>query len=84
MSKVELRINELIDAYKNKIDEIRKLNELEKAFLDDELEVNHKEQMFTQFKEINKYDLELMVLEQIVESLEYVRTGKYKREGKEI
>lgn len=30
------------------------------------------------------YDCELMVLEQIVESLEYVRTGEYKREGKEI
>lgn len=43
MSKVELRLNVLIDAYKNKMDEIRKLNELEKAFLDDELEVNHNE-----------------------------------------
>lgn len=43
MSIVELRLNELIDACKNKMDEIRKLNELEKAFLDDELEVNHKE-----------------------------------------
>lgn len=84
MSKVELRLNVLIEAYKNKMDEIRKLNELEKAFLDDELEVNHNEQMFTQFKEIDKYDFELMVLEQIVESLEYVRTGEYKREGKEI
>ena len=84
MSKVELRLNELIDAYKNKMDEIRKLNELEKAFLDDELEVNHNEQMFTQFKGIDKYGFELMVLEQIVESLEYVRTGEYKREGKEI
>lgn len=86
MSKVELRLNVLIEAYKNKMDEIRKLNELEKAFLDDELEVNHNEQMFTQFKAIDKYDkgidkydFELMVLEQIVESLEYVRTGEYKR-----
>ena len=60
------------------MDEIRKLNELEKAFLEDELEVNHNEQMFTQFKGIDKYDFELMVLEQIVESLEYVRTGEYK------
>lgn len=84
MSKVELRLNVLIEAYKNKMDEIRKLNELEKAFLDDELEVNHNEQMVTQFKGIDKYDFELMVLEQIVESLEYVRTGEYKREGKEI
>ncbi|WP_462289450.1 hypothetical protein [Holdemanella biformis] len=84
MSKVELRLNVLIDAYKNKMDEIRKLNELEKAFLDDELEVNHNEQMFTQFKAIDKYDFELLILEQIVESLEYVRTGEYKREGKEI
>lgn len=84
MPKVELRLNGLIDAYKNKMDEIRKLNELEKAFLDDELEVNHNEQMVTQFKGIDKYDFELMVLEQIVESLEYVRTGEYKREGKEI
>lgn len=69
MSKVELRLNVLIEAYKNKMDEIRKLNELEKAFLDDELEVNHNEQMFIQFKGIDKYDFELMVLEQIVESL---------------
>lgn len=84
MSKVELRLNVLIEAYKNKMDEIRKLNELEKAFLDDELEVNHNEQMVTQFKGIDKYDFELMVLEQIVESLEYVRTGEYKREDKEI
>ena len=84
MSKVELRLNLLIDAYKNKIDEIRKLNELEKAFLDDELEVNHNEQMFTQFKGINKYDYDLLILEQIVKSLEYVRTGEYKREDKEI
>ena len=84
MSKGELRLNVLIEAYKNKMDEIRKLNELEKAFLDDELEVNHNEQMFIQFKGIDKYDFELMVLEQIVESLEYVRTGEYKREGKEI
>lgn len=37
MSKVELRLNTLIDAFKNKMDEIRKLNELEKALLDDEL-----------------------------------------------
>lgn len=84
MSKVELRLNVLIDAYKNKMDEIRKLNELEKAFLDDELEVNYNEQMSTQFKTIDKYDFELLILEQIVESLEYVRTGEYKREGKEI
>lgn len=84
MSKVELRLNVLIDAYKNKMDEIRKLNELEKAFLDDELEVNHNEQMFTQFKAIDKYDFELMVLEQIVESLEYVKTGEYKRGDKGI
>lgn len=67
MSKVELRLNGLIDAFKNKMDEIRKLNELEKAFLDDELEVNHNKQMFTRFKKIDKYDFELMVLEQIVE-----------------
>ena len=80
MSKVELRLNVLIEAYKNKMDEIRKLNELEKAFLDDELEVNHNEQMFTQFKGIDKYDFELMVLEQIVESLEYVKTGERKME----
>lgn len=79
MSKVELRLNLLIDAYKNKMDEIRKLNELEKAFLDDELEVNHNEQMFTQFKGINKYDYDLLILEQIVKSLEYVRTGEYKK-----
>lgn len=79
MSNVELRLNALIDVFKNKMDEIRKLNELEKAFLDDELEVNHKEKMFKQFKGIDKYDFELMVLEQIVESLEYVRTGEYKR-----
>lgn len=58
MSTVELRLNELIDACKNKMDEIRKLNELEKAFLDDELEVNHKEKMFTRLKEIDKYDFE--------------------------
>ena len=32
MSKVELRLNGLIDALKNKMDEIRKLKELEKAF----------------------------------------------------
>lgn len=84
MSKVELRLNGLIDALKNKIDELRKSKELEKAFLDDELEVNDNEQMFTQFKEICKYDSELMILEEIVKSLEYVRTGEYKREGKEI
>lgn len=66
------------------MDEIRKLNELEKAFLDDELEVNDNEQMFTQFKVICKYDSKLMILEEIVKSLEYVRTGEYKREGKEI
>lgn len=84
MSKVELRLNVLIEAYKNKMDEIRKLNELEKAFLDDELEVNHNEQMVTQFKGIDKYDFELMVLEQIVESLEYVKTGEYKRGDKGI
>lgn len=57
MSTVELRLNELIDACKNKMDEIRKLNELEKAFLDDELEVNHKEKMFTRLKEIDKKDV---------------------------
>ena len=84
MSKVELRLNELIDAFKNKMDEIRKLNELEKALLDDELEVNHNEQMFTQFKGIDKYDFELFILEQIVKSLEYVRTGEYKKGDKEI
>lgn len=84
MSKVELRLNGLIDAFKNKMDEIRKLNELEKALLDDELEVNHNEQMFTQFKGIDKYDFELLILEEIVKSLEYVRTGEYKREDKEI
>lgn len=28
MTKVELRLNVLIDAYKNKMDKIRKLNEL--------------------------------------------------------
>lgn len=84
MSKVELRLNELINGFKYKMDEIRKLSELEKAFLDDELEVNHNEQMFTQFKGIDKYDFELFILEQIVKSLEYVRTGEYKREDKEI
>lgn len=82
MSKVELRLNTLIDAFKNKMDEIRKLNELEKALLDDELEVNHNEQMFTQFKGIYEYDFKLMILEEIVKSLEYVRTGEYKREDK--
>lgn len=78
MTEMEYRLNALINAFKNKMDKIRKLNELEKAILDDELEVNHNEQMFTQFKGIDKYDFELMVLEQIVESLEYVRTGEYK------
>lgn len=82
MSKVELRLNTLIDAFKNKMDEIRKLNELEKTLLDDELEVNHNEQMFTQFKGIDKYDFKLMILEEIVKSLEYVRTGEYKIEDK--
>ena len=82
MSKVELRLNTLIDAFKNKMDEIRKLNELEKALLDDELEVNHNEQMFTQFKGIDKYDFKLMILEEIVKLLEYVRTGEYKIEDK--
>lgn len=75
MSKVELRLNELINGFKYKMDEIRKLSELEKALLDDELGVNHNEQMFIQFKGIDKYDLELFILEQIVKSLEYVRTG---------
>lgn len=79
MSKVELRLNGLIDAFKNKMDEISKLKEFEKALLDDELEVNHNEQMFTQFKGIDKYDFELLILEEIVKSLEYVRTGEYKR-----
>lgn len=83
MSKVELRLNGLIDAFKNKMDEISKLKEFEKALLDDELEVNHNEQMFTQFKGIDKYDFELLILEEIVKSLEYVRTGEYKR-AKEI
>ncbi len=82
MSKVELRLNELINGFKYKMDEIRKLSELEKAFLDDELEVNHNEQMFTQFKGIDKYDFELFILEQIVKSLEYVRTGEYKKGDK--
>ena len=82
MSKVELRLNELINGFKHKMDEIRKLSELEKAFLDDELEVNHNEQMFTQFKGIDKYDFELFILEQIVKSLEYVRTGEYKKGDK--
>lgn len=84
MSKVELRLNGLIDALKNKIDELRKSKELEKAFLDDELEVNDNEQMSTQFKIICKYDSKLMILEEILKSLEYVRTGEYKREDKEI
>lgn len=79
MSKVELRLNGLIDALKNKMDEIRKLKELEKAFLDDELEVSHNEQTFTQLKKIDKYDFQLLILEDIVKSLEYVRTGEYKR-----
>ena len=84
MSTVELRLNELIDALKNKMDEIRKLKELEKALLDDELEVSHNEPTFTQLKKINKYDFQLLIFEEIVKSLEYVRTGEYKREGKEI
>lgn len=82
MSKVELRLNGLIDALKNKIDELRKSKELEKAFLDNELEVNDNEQMLTQFKVICKYDSKLMILEEILKSLEYVRTGEYKREDK--
>lgn len=82
MSKVELRLNGLIDALKNKIYELRKSKELEKAFLDDELEVNDNEQMSTQFKIICKYDSKLMILEEILKSLEYVRTGEYKREDK--
>lgn len=40
--------------------------------------------MFTQFKAIDKYDFELLILEQIVRSLEYVRTGEYKRGDKGI
>lgn len=84
MSTVELRLNELIDALKNKMDEIRKLKELEKALLDDELEVSHNEPTFTQLKKIDKYDFQLLIFEEIVKSLEYVRTGEYKREGKEI
>lgn len=84
MSKVELRLNGLIDALKNKMDEIRKLKELEKAFLDDELEVSHNEPTFTQLKKIDRYDFQLLILEDIVKSLEYVRTGEYKREDKEI
>lgn len=84
MSKVELRLNGLIDALKNKIDELRKSKELEKAFLDNELEVNDNEQMLTQFKVICKYDSKLMILEEILKSLEYVRTGEYKRGDKEI
>ena len=83
MTEMEYRLNALIDAFKNKMDKIRKLKELEKALLDGELEVNHNEQMFTQFKG-DKYDFELFILEQIVKSLEYVRTGEYKREGNEI
>lgn len=83
MTEMEYRLNALIDAFKNKMDEIRKLSELEKALLDDELEVNHNEQMFTQFKG-DKYDFELFILEQIVKSLEYVRTGEYKKGDKEI
>lgn len=84
MSKVELRLNGLIDAFKNKMDEIRKLKELEKAFLDAELEVSHNEPTFTQLKKIDKYDFQLLILEEIVKSLEYVRTGEYKRGNKEI
>ena len=84
MTEMEYRLNALIDAFKNKMAKIRKLKELEKALLDGELEVNHNEQMFTQFKGIYKYDFELVILEQIVKSLEYVRTGEYKREGNEI
>lgn len=84
MSKVELRLNGLIDALKNKMDEIRKLKELEKAFLDAELEVSHNEPTFTQLKKIDKYDFQLLILEEIVKSLEYVRTGEYKRGNKEI
>lgn len=84
MSTIELRLNELIDALKNKMDEIRKLKELEKAFLDDELEVSHNEQTFTQLKKIDKYDFQLLIFEEIVKSLEYVRTGEYKRGDKEI
>ena len=38
--------------------------------------------MFTQFKIICKYDSKLMILEEILKSLEYVRTGEYKREDK--
>lgn len=83
--KIIKRFKEIEDAaiveayYGQKMDEIRKLNELEKAFLDDELEVNHKEKMFTRLKEIDKYDFELLVLEQILKTLEYVRTGEYTR-----
>lgn len=84
MSTVELRLNELIDALKNKMDEIRKLKELEKAFLDDELEVSRNEPTFTQLKKIDKYDFQLLIFEEIVKSLEYVRTGEYKRGDKEI
>ena len=40
--------------------------------------------MVTQFKIICKYDSKLMILEEILKSLEYVRTGEYKREDKEI
>lgn len=81
MSKVELRLNGLIDALKNKIDELSKSKELEKALLDDELDVNDNEQMF---KIICKYDSKLMILEEILKSLEYVRTGEYKREDNEV
>ena len=86
MSTVELRLNGLIDAFKNKMDEIRKLKELEKALsdLDDELEESHNEPTFTQLKKIDKYDFQLLILEEIVKSLEYVRTGEYKRGDKEI
>ncbi len=84
MTEMEYRLNTLIDEFKNKMDKIRELKELEKAFLDGELEVNHNEQMFTQFKGIDKYDFELFTLEQIVKLLEYVRTGEYKKGDKEI
>lgn len=84
MTEIEYRLNALIDAFKNKMDKIRKLKELEKSFLDGELEVNHNEQTFTQFKGIDKYDFELVIIEEIVKSLEYVRTGEYKRGNKEI
>lgn len=37
MSKVELRLNGLIDAFKNKMDEISKLKEFEKALFKNKL-----------------------------------------------